>query len=109
TPIPRTLALTLYGDLDYSVIDELPPNRTPVITRQVSDREKEYIYRLIDEQVKKGGQAYIVYPLIEESDKTNLKAAITGTEALKVKFPQLSIGLLHGRMKPAEREGVMKD
>lgn len=109
TPIPRTLALTLYGDLDYSVIDELPPNRSPVITRQLSERQKEYIYQLIADEVKKGSQAYIVYPVIEESDKTNLKAAITGVEALKLKFPQFSIGLLHGRMKPAEREEVMRE
>ncbi|MBF0560037.1 MAG: ATP-dependent DNA helicase RecG [Nitrospirae bacterium] len=109
TPIPRTLALTLYGDLDYSVIDELPPNRSPVITRQLSEKQKEYIYQLMDEQVKKGSQTYIVYPVIEESDKTTLKAAITGMEALKAKFPQYNIGLLHGRMKPAEREEVMRE
>ncbi len=109
TPIPRTLALTLYGDLDYSIIDELPPDRSPVITRQLSEKQKEYIYQLIEEQVKKGKQAYIVYPVIEESDKTNLKAAITGMEALRVKFPQFRIGLLHGRMKPAEREEVMRE
>lgn len=109
TPIPRTLALTLYGDLDYSVIDELPPNRSPVITRQLSERQKEYIYRLIADEVKQGSQAYIVYPVIEESDKTNLKAAITGVEALKLKFPQFKIGLLHGRMKPAEKEEVMRE
>ncbi len=109
TPIPRTLALTLYGDLDYSIIDELPPNRSPVITRQLSEKQKQYIYQLIEEQVKKGKQAYIVYPVIEESDKTNLKAAITGMEALRVKFPQFKIGLLHGRMKPPEREEVMRE
>lgn len=109
TPIPRTLALTLYGDLDYSIIDELPPNRSPVITRQLSDKQKEYIYQLIEEQVRKGKQAYIVYPVIEESDKTNLKAAITGMEALRVKFPHFKIGLIHGRMKPAEREEVMRE
>ncbi len=109
TPIPRTLALTLYGDLDYSIIDELPPNRSPVMTRQLSEKQKEHIYQLMEEQVRKGRQAYIVYPVIEESDKTNLKAAITGMEALKVKFPQFKIGLLHGRMKPAEREEVMRE
>ncbi|HXW69712.1 MAG TPA: ATP-dependent DNA helicase RecG [Dissulfurispiraceae bacterium] len=108
TPIPRTLAFTLYGDLDYSIIDELPPNRSPVITRQLSEKQKEYIYQLIEEQVRKGRQAYIVYPVIEESDKTNLKAAMTGLEALRVKFPGFKIGLLHGRMKPAEREEVMQ-
>ena len=109
TPIPRTLALTLYGDLDYSIIDELPPNRSPVITRQLSEKQKEHIYQLIEEHVKKGRQVYIVYPVIEESDKTNLKAAITGLEALRVKFPRFKIGLLHGRMKPVEREEVMRE
>ncbi len=109
TPIPRTLALTLYGDLDYSVIDELPPNRSPVITRQLSEKQKDYIYRIIEDEVSEGRQVYIVYPIIEESDKVNLKAAITGMEALKVKFPRFRVGLLHGRIKPAEREEVMRE
>ncbi|MBF0507033.1 MAG: ATP-dependent DNA helicase RecG, partial [Nitrospirae bacterium] len=72
TPIPRTLALTLYGDLDYSIIDELPPNRSPVITRQLSEKQKEHIYRIIEDEVSKNRQVYIVYPVIEESEKTNL-------------------------------------
>ncbi|HEX8948521.1 MAG TPA: ATP-dependent DNA helicase RecG [Dissulfurispiraceae bacterium] len=109
TPIPRTLALTLYGDLDYSVIDELPPNRSPVITRQVYERQKHSVYRLIEDETKQGRQVYVVYPVIEETDKTNLKAAITGMEAFQAKFPHLRVGLLHGRMKPTEREEVMKE
>ena len=109
TPIPRTLALTLYGDLDYSVIDELPPNRSPVITRQVHEKQKHSIYRLIEDETKKGRQIYVVYPVIEETDKTNLKAAITGMEAFQAKFPHLRVGLIHGRMRPAEREEIMRE
>lgn len=108
TPIPRTLALTLYGDLDYSIIDELPPNRSPVITRHLNERQKQAIYQLIEEETKKGRQVYVVYPVIEESEKTSLKAAITGMEALQLKFPHLKVGLIHGRMKPAAREEVMR-
>ncbi len=73
TPIPRTLALTLYGDLDYSVIDELPPNRRPVSTRVIPSSQKESVYRIIKEQVLSGRQVYVVYPLIEESEKTDLQ------------------------------------
>ncbi|MBI5213585.1 MAG: ATP-dependent DNA helicase RecG [Nitrospirae bacterium] len=109
TPIPRTLALTLYGDLDYSVIDELPPNRNPVITRLFYEKNKSRIYALMEEEIKKGRQAYVVYPLIEESEKTDLKSAITGAEALQKMFPNFKIGLIHGRMKPAEREDVMRE
>lgn len=108
TPIPRTLAMTLYGDLDYSVIDELPPNRTPVITRLLYESQKEQIYRMLDAEVKKGGQAYVVYPVIEDSGKTNLKAAITGAEALQKMFHKMAVGLIHGRMKPVEREDIMR-
>lgn len=109
TPIPRTLALTLYGDLDYSVIDELPPNRSPIITKLFYEKNKNHIYTLIAEETKKGRQVYVVYPVIEDSEKTDLKSAITGAEALQKIFPQLKIGLLHGRMKPVEREDVMKE
>jgi ATP-dependent DNA helicase RecG len=109
TPIPRTLALTLYGDLDYSVIDELPPNRRPVITRLFIEKQKNHIYRLIEDEIQKGRQAYVVYPVIEESEKTDLKSAITGAEGLQKLFPHLKVGLIHGRMKPIEREEVMND
>jgi ATP-dependent DNA helicase RecG len=108
TPIPRTLALTLYGDLDYSVIDELPPDRSPIITRHFSEKQKDTIYRLIEEEIQKGRQVYVVYPVIEESEKSNLKDAITGMEAFRARFPHLSVGLIHGRMKPAEREELMR-
>ncbi len=109
TPIPRTLALTLYGDLDYSVIDELPPNRTPVLTRHINEKQKGSVYQLIEDEAQKGRQIYVVYPVIEETDKTTLKAAITGMEAFQVKFPHLRVGLIHGKMKPAEREEVMRE
>ncbi len=107
TPIPRTLAMTLYGDLDVSVIDELPAGRRPVITKTFFSSQKEKIYSLIEDEISKGRQVYIVYPLIEESEKLDLKSAIDGAEALKKKFPESEIGLLHGRMHRDEREAVM--
>jgi|WetSurMetagenome_2_1015567.scaffolds.fasta_scaffold00054_62 ATP-dependent DNA helicase RecG len=109
TPIPRTLALTLYGDLDYSVIDELPPNRTPVSTKVVRENQKESVYDLIKKETASGRQVYVVYPLIEESEKSNLKDAITGADALQKKFPDLRTGLIHGRLPSAERETIMRD
>ncbi len=109
TPIPRTLALTLYGDLDYSVIDELPPGRKPVHTRTAGENQKDAVYAAIAENIGKGGQVYVVYPVIEESEESGLKAAITGMEGLRAKFPQARVGLIHGRMKPQEREAVMKE
>lgn len=107
TPIPRTLSLTLYGDLDYSIIDELPPNRRPITTILVKSSQKEYIYRLIREEVKKGRQVYVVYPIIEESEKIDLKSAILGKKAFEKVFPYLKIGLIHGKMKAIERETIM--
>ncbi|MEW6215440.1 MAG: ATP-dependent DNA helicase RecG [Nitrospirota bacterium] len=107
TPIPRTLALTLYGDLDYSVIDELPPDRRPVTTLLFNPGQKDYIYRLIREEVKKGRQVYVVYPIIEESEKTDLRSAIRGKNAFEKFFPEFKVGLLHGRMKAQEREEIM--
>ncbi|MCC6346853.1 MAG: ATP-dependent DNA helicase RecG [Nitrospirales bacterium] len=108
TPIPRTLALTLYGDLDYSIIDELPPGRSPIITRHVTEERKGSLYPLIEDEAREGRQVYVVYPVIEESEKTSLKDALTGWEALRMKFPRLNVGLLHGRMKTAEKEEVMR-
>lgn len=107
TPIPRTLSMTLYGDLDYSVIDELPPGRSPVVTRLFNAGQKEYIYRAIAEETKKGRQVYVVYPVIDETEKTNLKSAIIGKEALEKIFPSLKVELIHGRLKPLERENIM--
>ncbi len=104
TPIPRTLALTLYGDLDYSVIDELPPNRSPIITTLIGEKQKDRIYQEMERALRKGNQVYVVYPVIEESDKTSLKDAQTGAELLQEKFPERKVSLIHGRLKPAERE-----
>jgi ATP-dependent DNA helicase RecG len=107
TPIPRTLALTLYGDLDYSVVDELPPNRRPVTTCLYHSNQKESIYRLIREEVNKGRQVYVVYPVIEESEKTDLRSAVIGKNAFEKMFPEFRIGIIHGRMKAQEREQIM--
>ena len=107
TPIPRTLALTLYGDLDYSVIDELPPDRKPVTTLLLNAKEKEYVYKLIREEVNKRRQVYVVYPIIEESEKIDLKSAIMGRNAFEKFFPEYKVDLLHGRMKALDREQIM--
>ena len=108
TPIPRTLSLTLFGDLALSVIDELPPGRTPVRTRVVPESLRASAYNLIKKELGEGRQAYIVYPLVEESEKSDLLAASEGAEYLKQKvFPEARLALLHGRMKPEEKELTM--
>jgi ATP-dependent DNA helicase RecG len=108
TPIPRTLALTVYGDLDVSVIDELPPGRKPIITRHVTEDQVERVYSFLKKQVDEGHQAYIVYPLIEESETAAIKAATKMYEHLsQIVFPGLTIGLLHGKLKTDEKESVM--
>lgn len=108
TPIPRTLALSLYGDLDISIIDELPPGRSPIETKLVYESKRGEAYSIIRREIEKGRQAYIVYPLIEESEKSDLKAAETATERFKTSiFPDLSIALIHGKMKSGEKEEVM--
>ncbi|MEN2994945.1 MAG: ATP-dependent DNA helicase RecG [Thermodesulfovibrio sp.] len=109
TPIPRTLALTVYGDLDCSILDELPAGRKPILTKVVEPNNKKIIYKLIDEEIKSGGQVYIVYPLIEESETMDLKSATQGYEALKRLFPQYKIALIHGKMSTKQREEIMKD
>lgn len=109
TPIPRTLSLTLYGDLDLSVVDEMPPGRTPVETFVISEAHRSRAYDKIRETVNASGQVYIVFPLVEESEKSDLLAASEGAELLQKKvFPDLRIGLLHGRMTPSEKEIVMR-
>lgn len=109
TPIPRSLALTLYGDLDLTVLDELPPGRQPVPTYLLRPVERERAYSLIRSQVEAGHQAYIIYPLVEESENSDLLAATQERERLqKEVFPDLRVGLLHGRMRPAEKEEVMR-
>ncbi len=111
TPIPRSLALTLYGDLDLTVMDELPAGRRPVQTYVLRPQERERAYLLIRSQIEQGYQAFIIYPLIEESEKLdNLKAAVDDYERLSTEiFPDLRLGLLHGRMRPDEKERVMAD
>ena len=113
TPIPRTLALTLYGDLDVSVLDELPPGRTPIVTRRVSDERSEEVWGFVRKQVAAGHQAYIVYPVIEESEDAEagkqLKAAIKMYDEMRKKiFPDLRVGLLHGRMASEDKDAVMR-
>ncbi|MEK7852131.1 MAG: ATP-dependent DNA helicase RecG [Deltaproteobacteria bacterium] len=108
TPIPRTLAMTVYGDLDLSVIDEMPPGRNPVETRIFNERDREKVYAVIKREIAAGRQAYIVYPLVEESEKSDLMDATNMAEKLKDNFPEFRVGLLHGRMKAEEKEAVMK-
>ncbi len=108
TPIPRTLAMTLYGDLDVSVIDELPPGRKPVVTQHVYDSRMPTLYDGIRRQIRLGRQAYIVFPLIEESEKSDLRNLETGFETLREVFPEFSLGKVHGRMKPAEKDAEMQ-
>ncbi len=107
TPIPRTLSLTVYGDLALSVIDELPPGRTPVRTLVVTEPQRHRAFKLIKKEIDSNYQIYVVFPLIEESEKSDLKAATEGLEQLRVQLPQCRIGLLHGRMSPEEKEAVM--
>lgn len=108
TPIPRTLAMTVFGDLSLSVIDELPPGRSPVVTRICPESQRQRVYGLIRDEVRAGRQAYVIYPLVDESEKSDLKAATLMAEHLAGDvFPELRIGLLHGKMKPEEKETVM--
>lgn len=108
TPIPRTLAMTVYGDLDVSVIDELPVGRSPIQTRIGYESHRGKMLDFVRAQLAKGRQAYFVYPLVEESEKIDLKNAMTEFENLKAEFPDHQLGLLHGRMKPAEKDQVMR-
>ena len=125
TPIPRTLALTLYGDLDTSVLDELPPGRTPITTRKISDQRAEEVWAFVRKQIAAGRQAYVVYPVIEGSpsdhpelefngtaptSKSGLKAAMHMHEELRSRiFPDLHVGLLHGRLSPDEKDKAMRE
>jgi ATP-dependent DNA helicase RecG len=110
TPIPRTLAMTVYGDLDVSVIDEMPPDKKPVRTKVFSEAQRPRVFEIIDREVEKGNQVFIVYPLVESSEKLDLKDATRMTEHLRKDiFPDRRIGLVHGRMKGNERDSVMDD
>lgn len=108
TPIPRTLAMTLYGDLDVSVIDELPPGRKPIVTQHVYDSKMTTLYDGIRKQINLGRQVYIVYPLIEESEKIDLKNLETGFEMLSHVFPEFRLSKVHGKMKSKEKEDEMQ-
>ncbi|HJT71451.1 MAG TPA: ATP-dependent DNA helicase RecG [Terriglobales bacterium] len=109
TPIPRTLALTLYGDLDISVLDELPPGRTPILTRKVSDDQADEVWHFVRKQVTAGHQAYVVYPVIDENQENELKAAMKMYGELSKKtFPDLNVAVLHGRMETELKEQVMR-
>ena len=108
TPIPRTLALTLYGDLDISVLDEMPPGRTPIVTRRVGDERSREVWQFVGKQVAAGHQAYVVYPVIEENEENELKAAMKMYgELSKEIFPNLRVAVLHGRMDPDTKEMTM--
>lgn len=109
TPIPRTLALTIYGDLDLSVIDELPPGRKEIVTRNVQEHAVEKVYSFLAQEVQKGRQAYVVYPVIEESETLAVKAAEQMYQQLsELVFPQIAVGLLHGKMTPNQKETAMQ-
>ena len=109
TPIPRTLALTMYGDLDVSIIDELPPGRKPIVTKHVKQERIEQVWSFVLSQIDAGRQAYVVYPMIEESETQAMKAAQKMHEHLRdVVFPQLKVGLLHGKLPQDEKEAAME-
>ena len=108
TPMPRTLAMTLYGDLDVSVIDELPPGRKPVVTTHVFDRSMPSLYDGLRKQIQQGRQVYIVFPLIEESEKIDLKNLEDGFEVLRQVFPEFRLSKVHGKMKPKDKEEEMQ-
>src|SRR4029077_2867102 len=109
TPIPRTLAMTMYGDLDVSIIDELPPGRKPIVTKHSTSDNIEQVLSFVKQQIGQGRQAYVVYPVIEESETQAMKAAQQEYEHLsKEVFPDLSVGLMHGRLGADEKEAVMQ-
>ncbi|HVE86403.1 MAG TPA: ATP-dependent DNA helicase RecG [Myxococcales bacterium] len=109
TPIPRTLAMCSYGDLDQSLIDELPPGRTPVVTRVFGEKQRPRVHDAIRAELEQGRQCYVVYPLVEESEKVDLQDATRGAETLRADFSGHSVGLLHGRMSAQEKDAVMED
>ena len=107
TPIPRTLSMALYGDLDVSVIDELPPGRQPIVTRRAFSQNRRAVFEFLKEQILKGRQGYVVYPLVEESEVLDLKNAMDQYEKLKAEYKEFQWGLLTGRMHPEEKKSVM--
>jgi ATP-dependent DNA helicase RecG len=108
TPIPRSLALAMYGDLELSVIDELPPGRRKIKTAVRAPSQLEKVYRFIDDEISDGAQAYIVYPIIEESEKLNLRPLKQGFEAIRKRFPERQVAMMHGRMTPGHKEATMQ-
>ena len=108
TPIPRTLAMTVYGDLDISVIDEMPPGRQEIVTKATKENKRSSVFGFMADQVKAGRQAYIVYPLVAESEKVDLKNATEEYDKLKKQYPDVRFALLHGKLKSEEKESIMK-
>ena len=109
TPIPRSLAMTLYGDLDISIIDEMPPGRKEIVTRWIKNEKRFELYDFIKRRIiEKGDQVYAIYPLIEESDKLDLKSATMMYEEIKNYFKGIEVGLIHGKITPSEKENIMK-
>jgi ATP-dependent DNA helicase RecG len=109
TPIPRTLAMTTYGDLDVSVIDELPPGRKPIQTSHVYQKKRLGVNKFVKEQIDAGRQVYVVYPLIEESEKMDFQNLTDGFEYIKEAFPRNTVSMVHGRMKPADKDAAMQE
>ena len=108
TPIPRTLAMTVYGDLDVSVIDELPPGRKPIKTLHFYDSKRKQVFQFLREEINRGRQVYIVFPLIEESEKLDLKNLQQGYETVKKVFPDLKVSMVHGRLSAQDKDEEMR-
>jgi ATP-dependent DNA helicase RecG len=108
TPIPRTLAMTVYGDLDVSVIDELPPGRKPIQTYHLYENKRSNLLRFMQKQLDEGRQVYVVYPLIKESEKSDLKDLEAGYEFMQNSFKQVGVGMVHGKMKPTDKDAEMQ-
>jgi ATP-dependent DNA helicase RecG len=109
TPIPRTLAMTVYGDLDVSVIDKLPPGRKPIETKHYFHNRRNNLNRFIKSEIEKGRQVYVVYPLIEESEKMDFKNLAEGLEYMQSAFPEYKTTMVHGKIKPAEKDAAMQE
>lgn len=109
TPIPRTLALTLYGDQDLSILNEYPASRKPIHTGVVRDDERESVYRMIENEMRQGRQVFWISPLVEESETLDIANAVNTAETLQLVFPEKNVGLVHGRLKPKEKDAVMQD
>lgn len=109
TPIPRTLALTIYGDQDVSVLDEYPAGRKPIHTRVIREEQRIEVYRFVEEEVRQGRQVYWISPLVEESETLEVASAVEMQVTLSSVFPKLSIGLIHGKMSGKEKDRIMQE